>query len=87
VRDLYHKNFKYLKKEINEDLRRWKDFPCSWIRKINILKMSILPKTICSFNAFPVDIPIQVFTELESTIGKFTWNSTKPRIAKTILNN
>jgi hypothetical protein len=44
VKDLYDKNFKSLKKEIKEDLRRWKDLPCSWIGRINIVKMAILPK-------------------------------------------
>jgi len=44
VKDLYDKNFKSLKKEIEEDLRRWKDLPCSWIGRINIVKMAILPK-------------------------------------------
>jgi hypothetical protein len=46
VKDLYEKNFKPLKKEIKEDLKRWKDLPCSWIGKINIVKMAILPKVI-----------------------------------------
>ena len=51
VKDLYDKNFKSLKKEIKEDLRRWKDLPCSWIGRINIVKMAILPKAIYRFNA------------------------------------
>jgi hypothetical protein len=49
VKDLYDKNFKSLKKEIKEDLRRWKDLPCSWIGRINIVKMAILPKAIYRF--------------------------------------
>jgi len=53
VKDLYDKNFKSLKKEIEEDLRRWKDLPCSWIGRINIIKMAILPKVILRFNAIP----------------------------------
>ena len=48
VKDLYDKNFKSLKKEIKEDLRRWKDLPCSWIGRTNIVKMAILPKAIYS---------------------------------------
>ena len=52
-KDLYDKNFKSLKKEIEEDLRRWKDFPCSWIRRINIVKMAILLKATYRLNAIP----------------------------------
>ena len=57
VKDLYDKNFKSLKKEI-EDLRRWKDLPCSWIGKINIVKMATLPKAIYRFNLLAIKIPL-----------------------------
>ena len=57
VKDLYDKNFKSLKKEIEEDLRRWKDLPFSWIGRINIVKITILLKKIYRFNAIPIKIP------------------------------
>ena len=70
VKDLYDKNFKSLKKEIKEDLRRWKDLPFSWIGRINIVKMAIFPKAIYRFK-----LPTQFFTELENAICKFIWNN------------
>jgi hypothetical protein len=53
VNDLYKENYKPLKKEIEEDYRRWKDLPCSWVGRINIVKVAILPKAIYMFNAIP----------------------------------
>jgi hypothetical protein len=89
VKDLYDKNFKSLKKGIKEDPRRWKDLPCSWIGRINIVKMAILYKAIYKVNAIPIKISTQFFNKIERAIYKFIWNNkkqtNKTRIAKTLL--
>ena len=69
----YDKNFKSLKKEFEEAIRRWKDLPCSWISSVNILKVAILPKAIYRFNAIPVKIPMQFFIDLDRAIPSFIW--------------
>jgi hypothetical protein len=79
VKDLCVKNFKSLKKEIEENLRRWKDLRCSWISRIDIVKMDILLKAIYRFSAIPTKIPTQFFTVLERAIFNFIWNNKKKK--------
>ena len=79
VTDLFDKNYKSLKKEIEEDTSKLKNLPCSWIGRINIVKMAMLPEAIYRFNAIPIKVPSKFFTDLEGTIINVLLENKKPR--------
>ena len=79
VKDLFKENYKPLFKEIREDTNNWKNVPCSWLGRINIMKMAILSKVIYRFNAIFIKLPLIFFTTLEKNTLNFIWNQEEPR--------
>ena len=72
-------------KEIKDDVNRWRDIPCSWVERINIMKMTLLSNAIYRLNVISIKLPMAFFTELKQYFSQFIWKHKRPQIAKKVL--
>ena len=85
TKELYPENYKTLIKEIKDNINRWRDIPHSWVGRINVVKMIILPNALYRFNAIPIKLPMAFFTELEQKISQFIWKHKKTPNSQRVL--
>ena len=78
MKELYTENYKTLIKEIKKDINRWRDIPCSWVGRINIVKITILPNAVYRFNMILIKLPMVFFKELEPKASQFIWKHKRP---------
>ena len=78
TKELYTEIYKKLMTEIKDDMNRWRDIPCPWVGRINIVEITILSNAICKLNAIPIKLPMAFFTELEPKFSQFKWKYKRP---------
>ena len=85
MKELYTENYKTPMKEIKVNINRWRAIPCSWVGRINTVKLAILPNVIYRFNVIPIKLPMAFFTELEQKFSQFIWKHRRTQIDKAVL--